>query len=160
MSEKLACKFCSKTFTSDEGLQMHIKAKHGEHLPKKRKPLPMKKIRNSIIILLIVAMITYAVVGFVTASKKNAEFAQCLGDEGVIMYGADWCAACGEQKRIFRGHFDKIEYVECSLPGGQQTPQCIDAGIQSYPTWVFPDGERSVGVLSLRQLSQYSTCEY
>lgn len=93
------------------------------------------------------------------SSGVSSSFAQCLTDQGVKMFGAYWCPHCAEQKRIFGSSFGKISYVECSLPEMAGTTQaCIDAGIESYPTWEFGDDSRISGVLSLEFLSQKTGC--
>ncbi|MFT4344181.1 MAG: hypothetical protein ACMXYE_05560 [Candidatus Woesearchaeota archaeon] len=159
MSEKLHCTVCNKAFANKDALEMHIKAKHPEIIPKKRKPLPTKKIRNYSILLAVLALIGFGIFSAVAQMQRNNEFAQCLTDEGVVMYGAYWCAACGEQIRLFGGSFKHVEYVECAVSQTQQTAYCDEQGIQSYPTWEFADETRATGVLSLRELSQRSGCE-
>jgi len=58
MAEKIRCEICDRNFKDLEGLAMHNKSKHPEKVPKKRKPLPVKKIRNwSIFIVAIVLLI-------------------------------------------------------------------------------------------------------
>lgn len=76
------------------------------------------------------------------------------------MYGAYWCPHCAEQKELFGPVFKDVPYVECS-PNGRGTPpaqECLDAGIQSYPTWII-DGERHRGRRSLEELAQISGYE-
>ncbi len=73
------------------------------------------------------------------------------------MYGAYWCPHCEEQKSLFGPVFKEVPYVECS-PNGRGTPPaqaCLDAGIQSYPTWII-DGESYRGRRSLEELAQIS----
>lgn len=95
-----------------------------------------------------------------TSCGRNLDsFAQCLEDEGAKMYGAYWCAACNEQKRLFGGSKDLIPYQECDQRGEDGDPLlCAQAGIQVYPTWIFADGTRSTGVQSLAELSKKTSC--
>ncbi|PIS05204.1 MAG: hypothetical protein COT81_02445 [Candidatus Buchananbacteria bacterium CG10_big_fil_rev_8_21_14_0_10_42_9] len=87
-------------------------------------------------------------------------FAECLGESGTTFYGAFWCPHCQSQKSKFGRSEKKLPYVECSQPNGQgQTKVCIDAGIESYPTWEFPDGTRETGDLSLPYLAEKTGCE-
>jgi glutaredoxin len=97
---------------------------------------------------------------FVTQPTSKLEgFAQCLKDKGVIMYGAYWCPHCQATKRMFGSAAKTLPYVECSTPDGQaQTQICKDKGIQSYPTWVFPDGETYSGEHTLTELASSSSC--
>jgi hypothetical protein len=86
-------------------------------------------------------------------------FAQCLSSSGVKMYGAFWCPHCKDQKESFGSSFKYVDYVECSTPdGNSQTQACIDAGIQSYPTWEFKNGTRQEGVLTFDELSKATGC--
>lgn len=93
------------------------------------------------------------------ASGQYDEFAQCLTQKGVKMYGAYWCPHCNNQKKAFAGSWKHIDYIECSLPnkGGQSTT-CQEADIQAYPTWELPDGQRIEGELSMKRLSELSGC--
>lgn len=87
-------------------------------------------------------------------------FATCLKDKGVLFYGAFWCSHCKAQKALFGNSVSKLPYVECSTPdGGSQLQVCTDKNVTSYPTWVFPNGDRLTGEISLADLSQKSSCE-
>lgn len=87
-------------------------------------------------------------------------FAQCLGEKGATFYGAFWCPHCKEQKKMFGNSERLLPYVECSTPDGRgQTARCAEAGIQSYPTWVFADGATSTGTLSLETLAERTGCQ-
>lgn len=91
---------------------------------------------------------------------KYDDFAQCLTDEGAVMYGAYWCPHCQAQKKLFGSSWDLVNYVECSLPNGNgQTEICKKEGIVSYPVWKFADGKKMSGGLSLEQLSNFVDCE-
>jgi hypothetical protein len=88
------------------------------------------------------------------------DFAECLADNGVKMYGAWWCPHCVNQKKLFGSAFQFVPYVECS-PNGSKTfsaPECVDAKIESTPTWIFADGTRRTGELSLDALSEKTAC--
>lgn len=81
-------------------------------------------------------------------------FAQCLADKGAVMYGADWCPHCHNEKQAFGDSFRLVPYVEC--PDNPQ--KCLSAGINVYPTWIFPDGKKLVGEQGIKKLSQESGC--
>lgn len=86
-------------------------------------------------------------------------FAQCIQKSGATFYGAFWCPHCKEQKEMFGNSVQYLPYVECSLPSGQgQTAECIDKEIQTYPTWIFANGERISGTQSLETLSEKTGC--
>lgn len=88
----------------------------------------------------------------VSASYDN--FAKCLAEKQIIMYGAAWCTACQKQKKEFGSSFQYVTYVEC--PDDPQ--KCIADGIEAYPTWKFPSGEKLVGVQTFETLSEKSSC--
>lgn len=91
--------------------------------------------------------------------SKYDEFATCLKDKGVLFYGAFWCPHCQNQKAMFGRAAKLLPYVECSTPDGKsQTEECTTAKIEGYPTWVFPNGERKGGEVSLEDLAKQSTC--
>ncbi len=99
---------------------------------------------------------------FVNANSKPGkydEFAKCLTASGAKFYGAFWCPHCQNQKAEFGKSAKYLPYIECStLDGKGQLQVCKDAGIESYPTWVFPDGTRDSGEISFEELSQKTNC--
>jgi len=87
--------------------------------------------------------------------------AEHLARSEAKFYGASWCPACNQQKKLFGSSEKRIPYMECS-PGGPKAPQaqaCKDKGIQSYPTWII-NGQRYTGVQPLDTLAQLSKFEY
>ncbi len=115
------------------------------------------------LVLLIVGGVIYFTSSAPTATPTSSTqldgFTQCLKDSGAIFYGAFWCPHCREQKQMFGSAMDKLPYVECSTPdGNRQTPICQTMKIESYPTWVFPNGATSTGTLSLEALAEKSGC--
>lgn len=96
----------------------------------------------------------------VIANGEYDDFAKCLTDNGVKMYGAYWCPHCQNQKEMFGASFNHINYIECSLPNrAGQTLECQQEGIKGYPTWEFSDGSRVSRELTLTELSSRSSCE-
>ncbi len=86
-------------------------------------------------------------------------FARCLKDKGAVFYGAFWCPHCQNQKALFGNSARLLPYVECSMPDGQsQTLACSKKGVESYPTWEFPDGTRETGEISLARLAEKTGC--
>ncbi len=93
------------------------------------------------------------------SSGVSPQFAQCLTDHGVMMYGAYWCPHCQNQKEMFGSSWELVNYIECSLPNNEgQTQICAEDGIRGYPTWQFGDGSRIEGEATLEQLAQKSGC--
>lgn len=96
----------------------------------------------------------------IRAEGEHDAFAQCLGEQGAVFYGAFWCPHCQAQKKLFGRSDDLLPYVECSTPDGEgQTEECTAAGIESYPTWEFEDGSRETGEVPLETLAEKTGCE-
>lgn len=123
----------------------------------------MNKVGFIIMWVAIIAIIVVGAIFLVKAGNKPGEydtFATCIEESGTKFYGAWWCPHCQNQKTLFGKSAEKLPYVECSTTDGKDTTQvCKDAGIKSYPTWVFPDGSKGNGEQTLEQLAQKSGCE-
>ncbi|TSC85463.1 MAG: thioredoxin [Microgenomates group bacterium Gr01-1014_16] len=86
-------------------------------------------------------------------SAQLDQFAKCLADKGITMYGADWCPHCQNQKKLFGSSFQYVPYVECP-----NVPKlCVDKGVNGYPTWILGDTKLE-GEQSLAKLSEISSC--
>ena len=108
-----------------------------------------------IALVVIVIGIIFSIKGGDEKVSPNDALAQHITDTGTIFYGAYWCPVCQQQKALFGRSTRLLPYIECSKPNKQgQTQVCIDAEIESYPTWEFPDGERISGSLSIDFLSE------
>ena len=82
-----------------------------------------------------------------------------MTEDDVKFYGAFWCPRCVEQKALFGKSVKFVDYIECSPPDRRgQYPICVDANIESYPTWIFSDGSRLSGVVPLNTLAERSDC--
>lgn len=93
------------------------------------------------------------------SSGVSPQFAQCLTDNGVVMYGTYWCPHCQNQKEMFGDSWEFVNYIECSLPErAGQTQICKEDGITGYPTWKFSDGSELKGEVTLEQLALKSGC--
>ena len=69
MEELIICALCNKTFGSKEGLESHNFAKHPEQSQKLKKPFPVKKTKNLVIFLIILAVIVFGIY-FVISNLK------------------------------------------------------------------------------------------
>lgn len=119
----------------------------------------MKKYIYGIVGLLLLAGVVWLIV---TPGKpgKYDDFAKCLTEKDIKMYGAYWCPACAKQKQIFGKSFNLVQYVECGIPGDKtkQTEICNKENIGSYPTWEI-NGEKSTGVFDIQELSSITGCK-
>jgi hypothetical protein len=89
-----------------------------------------------------------------------APFGRCLGQSGAVFYGASWCPHCRSQRMALGDAMDHVRYVECSDPSDPDRPAaaCRSANVNSYPTWIFRDGSRLSGELSLMTLAAKTGC--
>jgi hypothetical protein len=150
------CRLCEKEFNSSEALAQHYKVLHPTHSAQKD-AARNKSVIAWIMIVAGVFIAIWIIISF-TGSNKYDEFAQCIDASGAKFYGAFWCSHCADQKNMFGSSSKYLPYVECSTSDKKsELPVCQQAGINSYPTWVFSDGSKG-GVLSLEQLSQRTNC--
>jgi hypothetical protein len=157
------CKECDRNFNSQEGLEMHNSAKHSTITEEKQGST--KKMSSPVKWGFIIVFIGILIFGFFSFFDKETipgeydEFASCLTENGFKMFGAYWCPHCLDQKEMFGNSWEKINYIECSLPNkGGQTVACSNEGVESYPTWEYADGTRVLGVQSFSVLSEASGC--
>lgn len=115
---------------------------------------------SAIAIFILVVLATFFIPKKSQAPQSNLDsLAQCLSDKGAKFYGAFWCSHCQAQKKLFGSAQNKLPYVECSTPDGKgQMKICEDAKIDGYPTWVFADGSRVSGEITIEVLSKKTGC--
>jgi hypothetical protein len=89
-----------------------------------------------------------------TATVTTEDFANCLKQSGLIIYGSDTCGACQNQKRMFGKAFESLNYVNCDF----RSEICSGEGVTSYPTWK-KDQQAIVGVQKFSKLSEISQCQ-
>lgn len=122
----------------------------------------MKNSKSSYYLYGAAALVVVGLIAFATtqeaAPSAYDEFAQCLTDDGVKMYGAWWCPHCQSQKKLFGSSFAHVTYIECSTVSKSMNQTCKDAGVEGYPTWEFSDASRLGGEQSLETLAEKSGC--
>tara|TARA_Y100000310_G_C20547598_1_gene746368 strand:- start:9 stop:497 length:489 start_codon:yes stop_codon:yes gene_type:complete len=153
------CKECDRDFAGQQAFDDHNRSKHytAPKVPMSRKV--NKKYMWVFLVLVVIVSYFYFIPSVEAEPGKYDDFAQCLTDEGVKMYGAYWCSHCESQKKDFGDSFHLVDYVECSLPNNAgQTAKCKDAGIESYPTWQFGDGVYAAGVIEFERLAERTGC--
>lgn len=87
-------------------------------------------------------------------------FADCVASSGAVFYDAHWCGNCVQQRDLFRGYARRLEIVECYARGDSDNLRrvCKDAGVRSFPTWIFGDGSKRTGLQSIEQLAAKTGC--
>ncbi len=122
----------------------------------------LRRLRTSIFIMFAICAILAAYVYTQSLPPPPGTYdalAKCIAHSSTTFYGAYWCPHCAAQKTKFGTGAKYLPYVECAIPGSSsQTQVCIDHGIIQYPTWVFSDGSRLVGVQTPQTLAQKTGC--
>lgn len=124
---------------------------HGQWL--RRRPVSM-------VPLIVVAVFVLSTTTGSAESSNLDAFAKCLAEKKATMYSSFLCPHCDDQRKLFGSSFRYVPYIECSVRGSRQmTFPCIAAQIRYTPTWIFEDGERRVGLQSLKSLSEKTGCQ-
>ncbi|MAF80188.1 hypothetical protein CL629_03865 [bacterium] len=109
---------------------------------------------GAVVVVMIIAALSYN--QWRSSPYENLdEFAQCITDKGIVMYGTDSCSYCRAEKAEFKSAFQYINYIECD----KEPERCAEANIESTPTWVLADGTKLVGKQGLERLADASECE-
>jgi hypothetical protein len=87
--------------------------------------------------------------------EKISETMECLADEGVKIYGADWCGYTQSFVETLGG-FEVASpiYVECT----EEEELCSQEGVTGYPTTKI-DGESYSGPRTFEGLEEATGCE-
>ena len=90
-------------------------------------------------------------------------FASCLKNKDIKYYGSYTCSACAMQNKLFGDSKQYLDYIECgdihSSNPDDWSDICRQEKIHATPTWIFPNGERVEGVMSIEDLSEVSGCK-
>jgi hypothetical protein len=114
----------------------------------------MKKFFSLIVVLLLVWCSEQSLPQEV-ASDEVVQLAQCITDKWRKMYGTERCQFCQNQKKWFASAWNIINFVDCD----KQQIVCRSAGIQSFPTWIWPNNQRLVGLQTHDALKQNAGCD-
>lgn len=90
------------------------------------------------------------------AATDLMALARAITAKGTKFYGAAWCTFCTQQKDLFADAQHYLPFVEVTNPDRTLNEVGTAAGINSFPTWVFPDGSRETGVQTLATLAARS----
>ncbi|MFH1770777.1 MAG: thioredoxin domain-containing protein [archaeon] len=82
------------------------------------------------------------------------DFATCLFEKDVTMYGTEWCSHCQNQKKEFGKSFKYVNFVDCD----KNRDECLGEGVEGYPTWKINDNLHP-GEQALERLAALSGCE-
>lgn len=146
------CEICNRNFSSEESLNQHNSMKH--RVEEKKGKVGFKKYLIIGIIFLII------IFGFLSAynyTKKPGNydgFAKCLTENGVVIYGNDFCSYTANQLGMFGKSKKYLDYVKCI----NNEVLCDEKGVKTTPTWWIKDYKLE-GVQSFERLSELSGCE-
>lgn len=115
-------------------------------------------IANNKLLTLVFGLILVIVVVAVRRSESTKSLADCIAKSGAKFYGTKTCGYCKKQKEMFGDDVAKLPYVECAKVGGGVEDVCRDNKIAGYPTWIFADGSRQQGAISLDVLAAKTKC--
>lgn len=79
--------------------------------------------------------------------------ALAITDSGATFFGAAWCPFCTEQKELFEDGGQFLPFQEVTNPDRSLNDVGMANDITMLPTWVFSDGTRIEGVVSLQTLA-------
>ncbi len=113
----------------------------------------IKKVSLIFGILIIIGVAYSSISGYFVKPNNLDDFAKCLKNKNVVMYGSEGCSHCKEQKTMFGESFKYVNYVEC--PNNQVL--CEQMGITGYPTWII-NGVQYPGTQSLEKLKELTGC--
>lgn len=113
-------------------------------------------IKNKALALVIVLAIIGLIVLIVNNMGGSKDLAKCIKNSGAKFYGSSTCPHCKSEKARFGSSASDLPYVECEGPS--RSKLCADNNITVYPTWIFADGTRQQGDLSLDMLAKKTGC--
>lgn len=105
-------------------------------------------------------------------AKDYSQFTSCLTENGIKEYGAYWCPNCARVKLTLGDAWKNLDYVECDpkcvpdaagkLPDfclgfESHTDECLQMGIEKYPSWVKGNEILYVGT-ELNEVAKVSGC--
>jgi len=71
--------------------------------------------------------------------------------EHAVLYVQTGCSHCKDQEDLFGVNLRYLTIINCLE--GDNKQQCINAGIESTPTWII-DGQKYVGVKTIDELKE------
>lgn len=103
---------------------------------------------------LFILLMSLVIISCSNKPGKYDSFAQCLYENGAVMYGTEWCSHCQNQKKAFGKSFQYVNYVDCD----KYSSECLANGVNGYPTWII-GGEEYTGEQPLQRLASLTDCK-
>ena len=146
------CNICNKDFNSEESLNQHNLVKHAGE--KKKGKANFKKYFIFASIILIVILSILSISSYLKKPGQYNEFATCLTDAGVIVYGNDFCQYTNQQLNFFGKSKEYLNYIKCV----DNKKLCDEKKIDITPTWEI-DGKMYEQIQTFEKLSMLTGCE-
>lgn len=86
--------------------------------------------------------------------EYTTRLANCMTENGTIMYGTARCDHCQRQKALFGDAFANATYIDCD----EDRQSCLDAWVRGFPTWIDGEGSSFPGTQTLERLAAISGC--
>ncbi len=152
---EFTCGDCNRDFKSEESLNQHNLVKHpGENKKGKTTSQGTRKYLILSIIILIIIFSSFTVYSYVKKPGQYNEFAQCLTDKNVVVYGNDYCQYTNQQLNFFGKSKEYLNYVKCA----DNKKLCDEKGISITPTWEI-EGKMYEQIQTFEKLSLLTGCE-
>lgn len=111
------------------------------------------------LVVIVAAFVVYQAVKGASVDPAKKALAECMTQKGIVMYGADWCPHCQHTESNFGPAFKYVDYVACEHNVGDPlAPVCQQHNVTAFPTWINPNGSRTVGMTELGSLAAWSNC--
>ncbi|MAH03200.1 hypothetical protein CMI39_00225 [Candidatus Pacearchaeota archaeon] len=146
------CNPCNRDFNSEESLKQHNLAKHTNN--EKKEKINSRKYFVFGIVGLIIILSSFTVYSYMNKPGGYDDFANCLSDIGVVVYGNDFCRFTNEQLNFFGKSKENLNYIKCF----DNKKLCNEKGIEITPTWEI-NGKMYEQVQDFEKLSQISGCK-
>ena len=127
-------------------------AAHKDHQERQKRLAERKQKaqrRNKIIgasACLLVLIVAASWVVYTLTPGPYDNFAKCLTEKGMTMYGEDWCEFTNAQKAMFGKSFKYVTYE-------------VKSSLNMRPTWQDASGEQYETVQSFERLAAVTGCE-
>ena len=149
--KEFECDICRKKFGAAESLEQHKKASHGNENPKKH-----SRKGYVLVSLLLLAVLSFSYTIYLRSQMPGQydDFAKCLAEKGVVIYGDDFCQYTTGQLNGFGNSQKYLKYVKCA----DNKELCDSNGVKITPTWEI-NGKVYEGVQNLQKLADLSGCK-
>lgn len=150
---EIRCNICNRNFKTEESLKQHNQMKHSFEKAKSKK-INSRKVFMFTVIILIIILSSFSIYSYTKKPGEYDDFAKCLSEKEVIVYGNDYCSYTSTQLNYFGKSKKYLNYVRCV----DDEELCNNKNIDVTPTWEI-DGEMYEQVQNFEKLSSLTGCE-